>query len=436
MSPPTDLAALYQQLGRAGRDASGSVPGPDGQANIGLALASGQGFRTVEFITRDILTAVLEAAGRAVLGCGGVLDARAAGDELVEAERAAGRLAADVANRDTTRDRYRTAVARALAVLADLGVVEDLGDFPATLRLVPGEGATPAGEDLDARFARAARTFVEADAERAKRTSVLNLHCHLAAVGLAERDDPAATWAALVELHHAGVLDVSAAPNRHWLTALRIATRQLPASYAQAITARSQRAATELRALRDWYGNHETCANQGIADYLAPVPPGVLPPGTCSTAPCRCSACWSRDGDGTVPVVLEALLHPPPRPASASDDRLRRARLDADIERLLWDNRSGLGPAMVRRCLRGEDTYFHVATRQRRPLRPGLLYHRLFGSRPGLREDAVTESLRRLEADGLVSFDGFKWHSTARVAARTAATARAATAASATGAGT
>lgn len=143
VSPPTDLAALYQQLGRAGRDASGSVPGPDGQANIGLALASGQGFRTVEFITRDILTAVLEAAGRAVLGCGGVLDARAAGDELVEAERAAGRLAADVANRDTTRDRYRTAVARALAVLADLGVVEDLGDFPATLRLVPGEGATP-----------------------------------------------------------------------------------------------------------------------------------------------------------------------------------------------------------------------------------------------------------------------------------------------------
>ncbi|HMC41134.1 MAG TPA: DEAD/DEAH box helicase, partial [Acidimicrobiales bacterium] len=75
-SPPTDLAALYQQLGRAGRDASGTIPADGDQANVGVALATRRGFRTVEFLTRDLPVVVLEAAARAVLGCGGLLDAR------------------------------------------------------------------------------------------------------------------------------------------------------------------------------------------------------------------------------------------------------------------------------------------------------------------------------------------------------------------------
>jgi hypothetical protein len=90
---------------------------------------------------------------------------------------------------------------------------------------------------------------------------------------------------------------------------------------------------------------------------------------------------------------------------------------------------------MIRRCLRGEETYFNIDTRQRNPLRPALLYHRLFGSRPGLREDAVRDSLARLEAAGLIVSDGFKWHSAARVAAQQAAAAQRAGGAS-PGAGT
>jgi hypothetical protein len=243
------------------------------------------------------------------------------------------------------------------------------------------------------------------------------------AVGL---DDPAATWAQLVELHHAGVLDVSAAPNRVWLTGVRVHASALPAAYSATIGTRAQRAAAELAELRSWYGDTRTCANQGIADYLAPTPPGQLPAGTCSSPACRCSSCWGRDGTGTAPQVLEAVMNPARRVASAADDRLRRARLDQAIESLLYDNRGGLGPGMIRRCLRGEETYFDINTRQRHPLRPALLYHRLFGSRPGLREDAVRDSLTRLEAAGLIVSDGFKWRSAVRAAAQQAAAARSA----------
>ena len=441
-SPPTDLAALYQQLGRAGRDATGSVPADGDRANVGVALATGRGFRTVEFLTRDLPAGVLEAAGRAVLSCrGGVLNARDAGDRLIAAELAAGRLSVDVANRDATRDRYRTAVMRALAALASLGAVDDLGDFPHTLRLTPGETPEPSGEGSDDApddlFARAARAWVETDPVRAQRAKLLELHAALSAdlavlgggaVGL---DDPAATWAQLVELHHAGVLDVSAAPNRVWLTGVRVHASALPAAYGAAIGTRAQRAAAELAELRSWYGDTGTCAHQGIADYLAPAPPGQLPAGTCSSPACRCSSCWGRDGTGTAPRVLEAVMNPTRRVASAADDRLRRARLDQAIDRLLYDNRGGLGPGMIRRCLRGEETYFNINTRQRHPLGPELLYHRLFGSRPGLREDAVRDSLARLEAAGLIVSDGFKWRSAVRVAAQQAAAARRAASASA-----
>jgi RecQ family ATP-dependent DNA helicase len=429
-SPPTDLAALYQQLGRAGRDATGTIPGDKDKANVGIALATGRGFRTVEFLTRDLPPAVLEAAGRQVLGClGGVLNASAAGDRLIAAELAAGRISVDIANRDATRDRYRTAVVRALAALADAGAVDDLGDLPETLRLTPGETPLPTGLEPDAVFAREARAWVDADPLRSQRASVLELHAALTAAGAATADDPPATWAQLVELHHAGVLDVSAAPSRAWLTGVRVRSRTLPTDYTDAVGARARRAGAELAALRAWYADTATCANQGVADYLAAVPPGTMPAGTCSTAACRCSSCWGRDGTGISPSLLDAVMHLAPRPASGADDRLRRARLDQAIDRLLYDNPVGLGPPMIRRCLRGEETYFHVATRQRRPLRPALLYHRLFGSRPGLREDAVRDSLTRLEAAGLIVADGSRWRSAARVEAAVAAAARAGTAA-------
>ncbi|HMC40514.1 MAG TPA: hypothetical protein VKI19_12685, partial [Acidimicrobiales bacterium] len=323
---------------------------------------------------------------------------------------------------------YRTAVVRALAALADAGAVDDLGDMPATVRLTAGETPAPGGPDPADAFARAARDWVDADPLRATTTSVVRLHAELVAAGVAERDDPPATWAALVELHHAGVLDVSAAPNRTWLTALRVHSRTIPAGFVDAVSVRRRRAAVDLAALRAWYGDTAICANQGIADYLAPTPPGAVPAGTCSSAPCRCSSHWSTDASGTMPAVFEAVVHPTPRPASASDDRLRRARLDRDIDRLLFDCPRGLGPSMIRLCLQGKDTYYDVNGRRLRPLRSELLYHRLFGSRPGLQAQAVLDSLARLDSIGTAVTDGFRWRSAARVAAQAAAAARSATA--------
>ncbi len=116
VSPPTDLAALYQQLGRAGRDAAGrSVVGAadptedgaecgdpgDTAANTGLALFTSRGLRTVSFMTgQDIKPALLERMAVAVLGCGGVLDAVAVADRLVGEDITAGRLSGATPSRN------------------------------------------------------------------------------------------------------------------------------------------------------------------------------------------------------------------------------------------------------------------------------------------------------------------------------------------------
>ncbi|MGH3261419.1 MAG: DEAD/DEAH box helicase, partial [Trebonia sp.] len=408
-SPPTDLAALYQQLGRAGRDSVGQIPGPGGPVNAGIALASARGFRTVEFITRDVPARVLEAAGRAVLGCGGLLDSSREAERIIDAAVKAGRLPAAVADKDATKDSYRTAVMRAVAALADLGAVDDLGDMPATLRLTPGETPAPTGSDSADRFAAAARAWVEADPARAKKASVVEVHRHLVTLGLVDVGDPAATWADLVECHHAGVLDVSAAPNRTWLTTLTVKASALPAEYARRVAARAKRAADELSELRGFFAEHRSCANQMIADYFAPAPPGALPAGTCSTPECRCINHWAGGASGSPPGLLNAVLNPPVRPASAGDDKRRRARLDADIARLLRECFYGLGPRTIWMTLRGNDTYFDRASGTRRPLRAQLLYHRLFGSRPAVRYAAVTDAIDRLCAAGDIVADGYRW---------------------------
>lgn len=365
----------------------------------------------------------MQAAAREVLSSSGLLDASAAGDRIIAAEEQAGRLPHTLAVRDATRDRYRTAVVRAVAALADLGVIDDLGDMPKTLRLTPGESIP------DDAFARAARDWVVADAVRAARTDLPALHAHLAQQGVTPADDPGATWAALVELHHGGVLDVSAAPNRVWLTALRIITRTIPDDYVNRVAVRRQRALAELTSLRSWYADNSTCANQGIANYFTSLPPAPLPPGTCSTDECRCSSCWSNGATGAPPAVLTAVMHPSARPASANQDRLRLARLDDAVAKLLWSIPRGVGPRMLWRCLRGEETFYDAKAQSRRPLPSSLLYHKFFGSRPGLRSQAVDASLQRLADLGTVQFDGYRWRHSERIAMQAAAQARAAAAA-------
>ena len=52
VSPPTDLAALYQQLGRAGRDRA-ARPGEPGPYTAGLALIYPRADRTISFMTQQ-----------------------------------------------------------------------------------------------------------------------------------------------------------------------------------------------------------------------------------------------------------------------------------------------------------------------------------------------------------------------------------------------
>ena len=100
-------------------------------ANVGLTLMTTRGLRTVAFMTgNDLRVGLLEQMGRAVLACGGVLDARKVADDLIGADLSAGFLAEDEAARSRTAERYQSGVMRAFAALAELGAVEDLGDFP------------------------------------------------------------------------------------------------------------------------------------------------------------------------------------------------------------------------------------------------------------------------------------------------------------------
>lgn len=422
-SPPTDVAALYQQLGRAGRDASGTIPGPGDPANIGITLATVRGFRTVEFLTRDLHLNVLNLAAQKVLRCGGLLDARRAADDLVALEVREGRLDPQRAGQDSTLDRYRTAVVRAVATLADLGAVDDLGDLPQTVRLTIGERPVPEGEaGIDTAFALAVQSIVTRDAEAALRTDVPRLHRELADMDVvADRLDAGATWAAIVELHHAGVLDVSQAPNRSWLTALRLNAAVVPSEYAVRIAARRQRAVGELRALRVWYADTVNCANQGLADYFAARPPGQLHADTCSTDQCRCSTCWGNSG-GSAPDLLNALLHPNARLASQGEDRQRLRRLDDAIASVLFAAPAGVGPSQVWHCLKGDETYYNVQAQQMRPLYPPqLVHHKHFGSRPGVRRQSVLDALERLEAAGRGVLEGHLWYHQERIARRAAA---------------
>jgi len=201
VSAPTDLAALYQQLGRAGRDQAGRRPEQITARSYGLALGTGRGLRTVAWMTAQGLGAVtVRAIGQSVLAAArrtGVLDPDQVTDSCIAADLAAGRLSRDDARKTATVSQYRAVVIRAPAVLADAGVVDDGGDFPATVVLTPIE--QPAGCDEHTLSASAAATITLAAATPG-RHRITELHAQLTGQVPGDRlvaDDPAQTWAVL-----------------------------------------------------------------------------------------------------------------------------------------------------------------------------------------------------------------------------------------------
>ena len=129
--------------------------------------------------------------------------------------------------------------------------------------------------------------------------------------------------------------------------------------------------------------------------------------GVCSTAECRCLNCWGHTGTGTAPRLHDALMHPQSRPAG--NHASREQALDRSVATLLYDQPRGLGPRMLWCVLRGEETRWDVNQRRRVSLPRALLYHNLFNSKPGLHDSAVTTSLGRLQAAGIVALDGYRW---------------------------
>ncbi|MCA1683993.1 MAG: hypothetical protein LC708_02550, partial [Actinobacteria bacterium] len=411
----TDLAALHQALGRAGRAQAGLPPGHPGRTGaVGMALATARGWRTVEFLTtRDLPRAVLEEAGWAVLRSGGLVDASAIGDRLLAAEVAAGRLSPQRAMLWRTRDAYRVAVLRAVAALSVLGAVEDRGDLPEVVRLLPGEVAPV--EAADAALVAGVLGF-SAEDRRALALERLTRRLH-ADRAVEPGWGPAEVWSALVEVHSAGWLDVSQAPTRRWLTAVVVGAATLPAAYGELTARRAARAAAELAELRAWFDDR-ACAQAGLARYFDVA----TPVDACIDAGCRCSTCWfdpavlSRDPTPQ-PALFGAFYAARPRPVSAATEARQAAEVDRLVTRLLWDTYGGLGPTLLHSVLVGRDTVFNARTGERRPLRPRLLYHSAFGRKPGLRPQAVLDSLERLADAGVaVEVDGGLWRWAAHVA--------------------
>lgn len=410
VSPPTDLAALYQQLGRAGRDGARWTPGaddpaddpvPGGPAGTGLALVTGRSIGLVRWMTsQDLSQQLLRRIGDRLLSVqGGVLSASEVARDLVTEDHAAGRLSHRQAVSAAVESQYRGGVMRVLAALSAAGALDDLGDFPETVAISAGE--RPATEPL---LVDVLALALAPGPPAIARTSLVGLHERLAAQveGYETRAaDAGATWTLLQDLHIAGHLDVSQAPNRDQLTGLVPHRQDLPDDFLARLGRRQARSAREIGLMRDWYQDRR-CAAEGLGEYFEAQ---ELPEGICATAAVRCSSCWTtRRSPGEVPPgLLSAFQTPRPRPLSVGAGRPQaERRLDDAVERLVWDNFHGLTPHLIRHVLRGADSYFDRRAGRRRTLWPRLLHHRLRGMLPGLSERDLNASVERLRATGVL----------------------------------
>jgi ATP-dependent DNA helicase RecQ len=436
VSPATDLAALYQQLGRAGRDAaarggSGAAGQVSGPANTGLTLLTSRGLRTVAFMTgQDISAALLHRMAQAVLSCHGVLDTMAEAQRLIGQDLAGGRLTTHEAGQQRTVDAYATGLVRALAALADLGAVSDLGDFPPVVTLKPGElfSAGPAGADpADAGETAVVKRLLALPARhpdhrelQRTRLDVARADAWLAATVPGFRDlaaDPPATWQLLADLHDRGRFDVSAGPSRRLVTGVAVHSAGIPAAFAAAVSGKAVRAAVEIGRLRDFFTDTKTCANVKFADYFEVAAPEVC----CTTAENRCSTCWDFHTDWPPgerePATGQALLTVRPRPAGWRVDAAARARrLDEQVRMLLWAVDRGLSSRDVHLALRGQDAWFFAREGRWIRLRPSVVSSRFFGANPSVTLAQVEDSLGRLAADGQAVAAGRRWREAGNVA--------------------
>jgi RecQ family ATP-dependent DNA helicase len=401
VSPPTDLAALYQQLGRAGRDraAQPSEPGP---YTAGLAAMYPRARRTIAFMTRrQIREDLLLRMAAALLAADSPLSTASLAEDLIDEDLRGGRLSQDDAADPATADAYQAAMVRVLAELAARGIIDDLGDFPVRIALRRGDcEAPPEMEELiDA---------ILAEVGTDRLVELGPLYERLRRRFDEEFSDPGALWSALLELHTLGYLDVSQWPNRGQLTAVSFNSREVPEDLAAALSRRQGEIEREVALLDEWFASTD-CANEDLGRYFAAE---ELPEGTCGDADCRCSNCWSRaEAEAREPDLLSVFMTEDLRPASATGRGRRRdqQRLDRLVRNLLWNNPRGLGERLIFAVLRGDDHYYNTSDRRRKQLWPRLLLSRVRGSKPGLRPEELRQSLVRLQGLGEIVRQGGFW---------------------------
>ncbi|TKA04742.1 DEAD/DEAH box helicase [Actinacidiphila oryziradicis] len=433
VSAPTDMASLYQQLGRAGRDVAGSGSPADGgaPANAALALLTTKGLRTVAFMTgQDLRPGLLTRMGRAVLACDAVLDARGIADRLIGEDVRSGRISEQEGRSTRIADTYVAGLMRTFSQLSRLGSVTDHGDFPPLCKVRRGELAPEDDEDpvvlealsvvnslSDRTHGVHALTLSRLDVEALDRRLAARVQGYR---GLAE--SPAGTWQLLSDLHDRGLLDVSAAPSRHWVSGIEVHTTELPADFLTVLSGKAQRAAVEINRLRDFFDDSSTCAHRKFADYFGVT---ELPAACCTTEANRCGACWGKPDwpvSESIPAAAEALLTPKPRPIdSAAQPESRRKRLDEQVFRLVWAVPWGVHPRSVWRALRGEDSSYSPKLGRRIRLPQGLIGSRYFGAQADLPLRAVEDSISRLAEAARLTSSGELWRTVTPTGARFAA---------------
>lgn len=414
VSPPTDLAALYQQLGRAGRDSVGTGTDGAGPVNAGMALATNRGMRLVRFMTgQDLAVPLLRRMGdRLLAGQDGSFDPARLADDLMNEDAERGDLTEAELDDRHTHDLYQAGVMRAFSALADLGAVTDLGDHPPLCAVKSGDlglesaPAVPHGQAMAEGSDAVERLIIQAALahDTPARVDVRALDRRLADMWPAYREfaeGPAATWEILADLHDRGLLDVSAAPSRRMVTGIVVHTRRLPDGFLALLGRRRARADEEFAQLRRFFASPGVCAQRLFADYFGVA---VLPEGCCTTERCRCSACWD-GGQWPVgerrPEIASAFTTSRPREADGTDSVLRRQRVDQQARRLLQLQPQGMHPRTLWHALRGDESSFNPLSRKAVTLPAALRESRHFGGRADLPFAEVTQTLQRFQEAGM-----------------------------------